>query len=301
MGDATVILNPNSGDEEHTSFAEDIVARLGEGFDSVRVLTSAGPDDITAQAREAREAGAAAVFAVGGDGTVGLTVRGLLDGAAEDEEVPVLGILPGGTGNGFARTLGIPPTIAEALERLDLERTRRIDIVFANGTPFIYTLTAGSLPEGIREVPSQDKSRLGFLAYVGSELKRIGDAERHPLRIRVDGVERTERINSFVAFSGNALANLFTTGPDIEVDDGQIHVLMLKDAALPSLLSLAPDMVRASVENNDNILLLHGSEIDISADAGPLRCGMDGDDGPWLPVTLTIQPRRIATFAVRPA
>jgi len=296
MKDAVVIVNPHSGKEGQSELVNAISTHLRQFFDKVVPYVSKDAKDVSDIARAAREEGSTAVFVVGGDGTVSRAVRGLLDGAQDDEDLPILGILPGGTGNGFARVLGIPSAIPEALGEFNPTRKRRIDIIFANGTPYIYTLTGGSLPEGIREVPSKDKTRLGFLAYVASELQRIGDNEQHRLRISVDGRSREEKVNSFVAFSSNALVNLFTDQADAAIDDGLIHLLVLKDASLPALLSLAPDVLRTSIEDNDHTLYMHGTSMRIECLEGNLRCGMDGDDGPCLPVSLNIKPQRVSAF-----
>ena len=296
MKDAVVILNPHSGKENQDELSSDISKSLSRVFDEVDLHVSTNADDVSNTAQRARLEGVSAVFVVGGDGTLSRAVRGLLDGTTSTEKIPTLGILPGGTGNGFARTLGIPSTIPEALEQLDITQTKPIDIISANKIPFIYTLSGGSLPEGIREVPSKDKARLGFLAYVASEFQRLGNNDQHLLHITVDHKEIAECINSFVAFSSNVLVNLFTDKADAEVDDGQIHMLMLKDASAIALASLVPDALRKSIDDNDNIVYVHGKEIQIECPDTTLRCGMDGDDGPFLPVTLTIQPSRILVF-----
>ncbi len=299
MKSAVVILNPHSGQVDSEALSEDIVHALEDEFEGVVLHSCESSDEARKLAREAREDGADAVFAAGGDGTVSTVVQGILESVDERDSVPILGILPGGTGNGFARTLGIPPTIPEALKRLDFGARRPIDMGFVNGVPFVYTVTGGSLPAGIREVSSEDKTRLGFFSYVASELRRIGDNEQHRLRIVVDGEEVVEDINSFVALSANTLVNFFTASPDTGVEEGKLHLLALKDASLPALLSMVPDVLRRSIEESDHVLYLHGTEIEVECLNGTLRCGVDGDDGPLLPIRLTIQQGRMETFALK--
>lgn len=299
MRTVRLIVNPSSGRGEGASVAEEAQRLLREAFDDVDACVSTSADDAMELARRAREEGLDAVFAMGGDGTVSTVVRGLLDGADENEALPVLGILPGGTGNGFARTLGLPSDVPGALKALDLDAATPLDVCLANGVPFTYTLTGGSLPEGIREVPSKDKARFGFLAYVASELQRIGDERHHRLLISVDGDTVVEDINSFVALSANTLVNQFISDADTEVDNGFIYLLALKDASFASLLSLIPDAVAQSVDENDNVMFLCGSHIRIECLDADMRCGMDGDDGPLLPVDLTVQPGRLKTFPLR--
>ncbi|MDY3128414.1 MAG: diacylglycerol kinase family lipid kinase [Berryella intestinalis] len=296
MRTARLIINPSSGRSEGASVSEEAQRILRSSFDVVEAHVSTSADNAMALARDARENRFDAVFAMGGDGTVSTVVRGLLDGAGEKGEIPILGILPGGTGNGFARTLGLPSNAVETIEALDFDTAIPLDACFANGIPFTYTLTGGSLPEGIREVPSKDKARFGFLAYVASELQRIGDDRHHRLRISVDGDTMVEDINSFAALSANTLVNQFISDADTEIDNGLIYLLALKDASFASLLSLIPDAVTQSIDENDNVMFLCGSHIRVECLDGDMRCGMDGDDGPLLPVDLTVQPGRLRTF-----
>ncbi len=299
MSIARVIINPNSGDESGKDLAEDIKTSLSACFDEVEICVSEDAEDVKKLAREGRENEVDALFVVGGDGTVGTAVRGLLDGADETEELPTLGILPGGTGNGLARTLGYPRDVPGVLEAIDCSRTVPLDLGFANGDPFTYTLTGGALPEGIREVSSEDKSRFGFAAYVASELKHVGGDESHRLRITVDGDAIEEDINSFIGFSANVMVNEFSAAEDTQIDEGLIHLLALKDASLPTLVSIIPNVLTRSVDESEHVLFLHGKSIKIECLDGELTCGMDGDEGPKLPVELTVAPSRLRTFPLK--
>ena len=185
-----------------------------------------------------------------------------------------------------------------AIESYDFSETIPLDIGLVNGRPFAYTVTGGTLPAGIRKVSPELKSRYGFLAYVASTILRMGDGEHHALRIVVDGKERKEDISSFSAFSANALANEFSRY-QTSVADGEMHLIALRDALLPSLLALLPDILMHAVDGDDRVLFLHGKTIEISCVDGGLRCGVDGDDGPCLPVKLTVRPGALRVFALK--
>lgn len=298
MNNAMLIVNPNSGKKEGRALSERVAAHLGEHFPNVDVRLSSCAADVEVWAREAREREYDALFVMGGDGTVGLSFRGLFEGARENSRLPAFGLLPGGTGNGLARTLGIAPDALRAIESYDFSETIPLDIGLVNGRPFAYTVTGGTLPAGIRKVSPELKSRYGFLAYVASTILRMGDGEHHALRIVVDGKERKEDISSFSAFSANALANEFFRY-QTSVADGEMHLIALRDALLPSLLALLPDILMHAVDGDDRVLFLHGKTIEISCVDGGLRCGVDGDDGPCLPVKLTVRPGALRVFALK--
>lgn len=301
MRRALFIVNPDSGKGDGEEASRRAASLLEESFDAVERRLSESADDVEAWGREARDKGFEAVFVMGGDGTVGGCLRGLLGDAPEGAQLPAFGVIPGGTGNGFARTVGIPPDPEQAVRAYDFSRTRPLDVGLVGGTPFAYTVTAGSLPEGIREVPSESKSRFGFLAYVASELSRIGNDEQHRLRIVADGEEVVEDISSFVAFSANDLVNEFTAAKDTRIDSGKIHLIALKSASVASLLSIIPDAIARSVDESDQTLFLQGETIEVSCLDGELTCGVDGDEGPRLPVRLSVAPGAVRMFALRDA
>lgn len=295
---ALLIVNPNSGKKEGRALSNHVMSHLAESFGSVDVRVSSCATDVESWAREARERECDAVFVMGGDGTVGLSLRGLFEGALEGERMPAFGLIPGGTGNGLARTLGIVPDALRAVESYDFSRTVPFDIGTVNGRPFAYTVTGGTLPEGIREVSPELKSRYGFLAYVASTILRMGNDEHHALRIVVDGKEWEEDFSSFSAFSANALVNEFALH-QTSVSDGEIHLIALRNASLPSLLSILPDIVTRAIDGDDQVLFVHGKTIEVSCVDGDLRCGVDGDDGPCLPVKLGVRPGALRMFALK--
>lgn len=296
MGNALLIVNPDSGRRDGAAFARCVLPLLEAAFDRVECRMSCGAYDVESWACEAC-ANMDALFVMGGDGTVGLGLRGLFEGHGRYGRMPTFNPLPAGTGNGFVRTLGLPSSPVQAVEALDFSKTKALDATFVNGLSFAYTVTGGTLPEGIREVSSDVKTRFGLAAYVASELLRVGNDRRYRLRIVADGEEIVEDIGSFAAFSANALANEFTSCAPTRLDDGLLHLIALKRASLPALASLAPHALARMLEKSREVLYLHAKSFEISCFDAELSCGVDGDEGPHLPVSLSIEPGALRVFA----
>lgn len=295
---ALFIVNPDAGRKEGEEMSRAVVSVLGAAFAFVDRRVSSSAADVLRWARQAREEHYDALVVMGGDGTASLGLRGVLDGAADNDELPALCVLPGGTGNGFVRTLGIGSDAVAALRAYDFSRTVPLDVCFVNGSPFVYSVTGGPLPEGIRAVPSETKSRFGVFAYMASELSRVGNGNRHALRIAVDGEKHVETVSSFVVFSANALVNDFTSIPRTRFDDGQLYFMALRSASLPALVSLVPHVFSRTLECSRQVVLLRGTSIEMESLDGDLRCGIDGDDGPLTPISLRIDRGRMRMFAV---
>ena len=115
-----VILNPNAGSADQVPR----LRRLLAGQPGFEVRETEGPGDAETLAREAVRDGVATVVAAGGDGTL----NEVLNGLADDLSAARLGVLPLGTGNDFARTVGVPEETEAALQVLHRGRTRRIDV-----------------------------------------------------------------------------------------------------------------------------------------------------------------------------
>ena len=300
MGEALLIVNPDSGRRDGAVSARRILPVLEEAFDRVECRISRRASDVESWSCESC-AHVDALFVMGGDGTVGLGMKGLFEGRRRYGRMPTFNPIPAGTGNGFVRTLGIPSDPVQAVEAFDFAKTVALDAAFVNGSSFAHTVTGGTLPEGIRQVSSDFKTRFGLSAYVVSELLRVGNDRRYRLRIVADGEETVEDIGSFVAFSANALANEFTSSAPTRLDDGLLHLIALKSASLPALFSLAPHALARTLEKSREVLYLHAKSFEITCLDAELSCGVDGDEGPRLPVALSIEPGALRMFALKEA
>jgi YegS/Rv2252/BmrU family lipid kinase len=176
-----------------------------------------------AAAKGAALDGADLVVAVGGDGTV----RGCAEGLASTG-VP-LGIVPHGTANLLARTLGIPGHPQSALDIALCTAARgtdwRIDLAVADRAPF--TAMAGMGLDAAVVAGTKLKHQLGWLAYAMSGAAHL---TLPPTRFTIkldDGqpIERTAR--SVVVGNSGLLPGGFNLLPDARLDDGVLDVAVL--------------------------------------------------------------------------
>jgi len=159
------------------------------------------------------------VFTLGGDGTA-IEVIGALAHMG-----PPVGILPGGTGNVVARTLGIPLRSKHAVRALLEGDEARIDLGrLGGGQRFAVGMGVGLDASMIADAPAPLKRRLGFFAYVLSATRAIMRLERFTVRLTVDGeiIER-EAAAVLVANFGAVLNDLIAFGDGIRRDDGLLN------------------------------------------------------------------------------
>jgi diacylglycerol kinase (ATP) len=185
-----------------------------------------------------------AVFTLGGDGTIMEALGGLTGSATP------LGALAAGTGNLFARALGIPLNPARAVRALCAGRIRTIDLVrLERGGHFAVAAGIGIDVAMIENTPTELKRQLGVAAYVlaGAQAAihsaRAGDLFR--ARITVDGqVHEVEALSLLIANVGVVLNGAITLAPNATPDDGVIDVAVYAPRTLGGALRVAWRMFR---------------------------------------------------------
>jgi len=183
-----IIVNPAAGQDEP------VLARLNAAFhDSPLKWTvdvTHGYGDGARLAREAVEAGADLIGVYGGDGTIGDVLNGLYP-----SDTPLV-ILPGGTGNGATRVLGISSDLAQAAQTIadgdyDLVKT---DVGRINDDRlFLLRVDIGRLVDVVDDLERGDKDRFGVLSYYHAVLETYITSDDTTFRFKLDGGDEQER------------------------------------------------------------------------------------------------------------
>jgi undecaprenyl-diphosphatase len=245
-----------------------------------------------AAARDAVADGADLVVAAGGDGTVRSCAEGLAD-----TDIP-LGIVPLGTANLLARTLGIPTQTKAALAvALDTHgaapgtggsRDRRIDLATADGAPF--TAMAGMGLDAAVVAATKLKHHLGWLAYAMSGAVHLAVP---PIRfsIRMDDGPLVEReARCVVVGNSGLLPGGFTLLPKSRIDDGLLDIGVLAPHGLFGWARIATRVLTHSRHHDRQLEWFQAHTVEITAHAIVPR-EVDGE---------VVSPGRTLTVAVRP-
>ena len=175
-----MLVNPNA---RRGPPALEVIDQLAAGGVDVVVERFSSPTEVSADiVRRAGETDL--VIVCGGDGTVGAAARGLLQTGLP------LGVLPLGTANDLARTLGLPLDLPAAADVIIRGRTERIDMGEVNGHPFFNVASIGLSADLARGLTRESKRRWGRLAYALRALQVLFAAR--PFHAEV--VNRQERI-----------------------------------------------------------------------------------------------------------
>ena len=291
MPPTRLLLNPGAGS------AEDGIESLMEWIDAheaVRLQSPQGPEATRRLAREAAAAGQR-VIAAGGDGTVHTVVQGLMDAAVSDGVQPVLGILPLGTGNDLARSVGLPGDIDDALAVLRRGRLRDLDVIRCDFGRTLYVANAVNGGFGVRvseSTTSELKSLWGALAYLaGGFAAMFEEIEPFHLTLELDGETHTfDDAANLVIANGRYVAGGVCAAPHAESNDGKLDVIVLRRIDGLARADLAAQLLGGDYTQNDAVEWFRGQHLTLTAD-------------PALPLSLDGEVERAshATFHVLPA
>ncbi|HTD33723.1 MAG TPA: YegS/Rv2252/BmrU family lipid kinase [Candidatus Elarobacter sp.] len=176
-------------------------------------------------ARRAAKSGAPVVVAGGGDGTMAHAV----DALAHRETI--LGVLPLGTGNSFARSLGLDPhDLGAAVRTIAGGNVERIDLGRVNGTYFANFATIGISSEIAGATPSRVKSWSGPLAYALAAIRPLLTHRAFRARIRWKGGRLDVRTQDVIVANGRFFGTAPVT-PDATLTDGRLALFTTEDAS----------------------------------------------------------------------
>ena len=235
-----------------------------------------------------------AVFTLGGDGTA-MEVVGALAGRG----TPV-GILPGGTGNLIARTLGTPLSVRKAVPALLAGTVIDVDLGrLADGRRFAFAAGVGIDATMIERTPARLKRRLGVMAYALTASRAVLNRECFDVRLTVDGVVHEREASAvMVANFGVVMNRLITLGPHIAHDDGHLDACVFTASSTADALTVMWRLWRGDFRPDPRLLYLPGREIRIETNP-PRVAQADGELIGETPLSIVVEPRAARLIKAR--
>ncbi|QIL01824.1 diacylglycerol kinase family lipid kinase [Sphingomonas sinipercae] len=287
---AVILINQGGGSAGGDDVADKVRAALAEaGIDGeVELLDGA---KCAERAAEAVAGKVPLVIAGGGDGTIS-AAAGAIAGSGT-----VLGVLPLGTLNHFARDLGIPFDIAEACKIIAAGRTQKVDVAELNGRVFINNSALGLYPLMVadREVQQKRLGRSKRLALLVASIRTLIRFRHQRLRLTVND-SQTATIDTSLLFVGNNDygISLPAAGKRESLSDGELCVMVLRKKGR---LGLAAASLRALVglrRRDDMIRLDHVKTIKVDSRRSHLTVAVDGETVQLpAPLEYRIRPRAL--------
>jgi diacylglycerol kinase (ATP) len=291
MKRARLIYNPSSGRELIKRHLPEILEKLEKAGYEASCHATTGAGDATAAARTAVERKYDVVIAAGGDGTIHEVVNGL----AEQEFRPKLGIIPAGTTNDFARALQIPRDIGTAVDIITQGDLIPVDIGRINDKYFINIAGGGRMTELTYEVPSKLKTMLGQLAYYLKGMEMLPSIKASDVRIEYDGKLFEGEVMMFLVGLTNSIGGFEKLAPDASINDGLFSLLILKKVNLAEFIRISTLAIRGEHVNDPNVIYTQANRIKVYSNE-TVQLNLDGEFGGLLPAEFENLYRHLEVF-----
>jgi len=250
-------------------------------------------------AKQATENGCDYLVAVGGDGTLHEVINGVLQSNIPINEYPVIGLLPHGSANDFARTAGISSSIEELIELIKNNSTQKIDlgkiiIQHTQETRFFINIAGVGLGPEVAQNLEQSSSMLGpgfnyfkhiilgFFAYSKKEVNCTSSTWQWK-----------GKLLQMAVANGRYYGNAICTAPDAKLTNGQFQVAIFGDLSIWDYLKNLGNLKKGVKINHPQVTYHNAQEVLLESNDS---CGIEAD-GEYVglaPATISILPKTIS-------
>ena len=272
MKNIAFIINPISGAKEAQNAKKKLPKLIMQTLDMEQWLPNIVYTEYAGHATELAyqyaRMGFDAVIAVGGDGTVNEVARGLKDTRT------ALGIIPMGSGNGFARHLNIPMRPQKALEMINHSEPISVDYGLANGKVFVCTCGTGF--DAVIADQFAASNKRGFMTYIRNTIAKAFTYKPQTYHIVGDGLDVTQEAFLITFANANQWGNDAKIAPKASMQDGKMDIMLMSSHAILGSASLALRLFAGSIDNSYFMDTIRAKEVTvIREEKAPFH--IDGD------------------------
>ena len=304
-----VILNPAAGGGSSPKR----IRRTVSSIPGAEMRVSPTPDSVGPLALEAVADGFERIVAAGGDGTVSVLASALLESSPGVE----CGVLPIGTGNDLAQSLGVPTRPDRAAALLRAGRATPIDAIHAAayGTRAPEGANRESVVGEVRDMHAWNavvggfggrisdrlgpgmKGRWRGLAYLRAAVAELGELRPRRVRLDIDGRVTEQELLMLVIANGRYAGGGIPFAPGAQVDDGWLDVVAIRPAPIGRLAVLVPRLLAGRHMTDSSVEHTRARTVGVEADPG-FWFNVDGET--WVDGCATFDLRPRALPFIRP-
>lgn len=237
--------------------------------------------------------GANMVIAGGGDGTLSLCANFLAG-------TPVaLAALPLGTGNTFARSIGLPIKMEDAVATIAAGHIEAIDVGKCNGVVFLNSVSLGFSASLAGALTGEVKKKLGLLAWPVTGLKM---ASRHrPLRVRVASKEENfvARTHQLMIANGRYVAGGIKASEDASLQDNELTVFALGGASRGEFIKSAINWILRHDFEGPGTRSFQTQKLTVHSLGRAAKANVDGELNHKTPLQIEVWPRALRVVVPR--
>ena len=233
-----------------------------------------------------------ALLVMGGDGMAHLG----LNAAAGTEAI--LGLIPAGTGNDFARGIGVPRTVDEAVEVIVAGRTRTVDLAHISNSTFPQRYVGAVVSTGydarVNRSTNHIRLRLGALSYGYIAMRELASFSPLHYDMIIDGVRRRQEAMLVAVSNTGIFGGGMRIAPDADPADGFLDVTVVGPVSRTTLLRLLPSMYSGAFVKHPCVEQFRARSIELAGE-GLFVMG-DGEELGEVPVRVECVPGVLKVF-----
>lgn len=264
------IVNPVAGKGKAKTLVPIIEDVCRTGHMEYIIKYTCSPEDGARIAAWGAGEGFERIVAVGGDGTVNDALNGIVGTNA------ALGVIPGGSGNDFIRSINSNNEIKKIIEDNMYGKIVKCDLGICNGKYFINVASSGFDAQVVMETQKAKKIFSGSIAYIAGVVKTIFMYKGKKISIRIDDNIFEENTLLVAVANGKYYGGGMLPAPDAEIDDGNFDICHIKQVGKVKLLVLFPKFMKGKHADIKEVSMHKGRKISIGANEN-LPVNLDGE------------------------
>ena len=229
------------------------------------------------------------VIVAGGDGTINAAARGLLETGLP------LGVLPLGTANDFARSIGVPVDIVAAARVIVEGVTRKVDIGEVNGYPFVNVASIGLAADLAKHLTRDRKRRFGRLSYAFTAANVLRKASPFHATLLIADQKIMVRTLQIAVGNGRFYGGGNVIAPDARIDDGTLDFYSLEFAQIWRMALMIPSFHRGGHGAVREVRTARGSTFEVIT-RHPRPVNADGELVTRTPALFTQKPLALTVY-----
>ena len=283
---ALLIVNENS---RNGSGVGDRIAEVGAQFGITCELAECGRGEEISPLIVEQSLSIDLVIVVGGDGTLRAAAEGLV------KTKKPLGIIPTGTANDLARTLGIPFDLAKAIEVIATGVPKNIDVGSVNDQLYFNVASLGLSVQLASQLTGELKSRYGKLGYAVAAVRALGRARPFNAEICFSEQLRKSLTMQIAVGNGRFYGGGNVVHKDARIDDGTLNLYSLEFVNIWKMMSLMPFFRGGKHSESDRVFALDGKSFEIKT-RRQRDINADGEIVTQTPAVFKVLPRAVTVL-----
>jgi len=291
---ALVVINPKAGGGKGLTIGEKVRKHFKQRDDQITFIQEASlVASLQAISQAIKDSDYEVLICVGGDGLIHDLLPTLVD-----RQLPML-VIPAGTGNDLARTLGLHGKKLERLLELPHKSQPSLvdigQITHGGGsTPFVQILSTG-FDSVVNEKANKAKLVRGKNKYVLAVLSKVWGFKPIDYEITIDGVAHSPRAMLVCVANGTSYGGGMKIAPHANHGDQLLDIMVVDHVNPLRLLLVFPRVFFGTHVRHPKVHFYTGTKIEISGDTVAFA---DGEEIAQLPISITISEKKLAVYRI---